>query len=183
MPYGWDHLDGTGSPDAGVSFTGAAPRSPGAPRVSLAMPVMSVAGAAQAYRPFDGTDADVAEYGTFELELGPVHWYAQAGANYLIAPATVLNLGFAPGWELVGDLQNFVALDPAPGKPQVQLLEDDVFVKGILVHGSLPGRGALAERRGRVRAAAGNVNGVDGLRRLSQLYDRVDATGRTSRST
>ncbi len=29
-----------------------------------------------AYRPFDGTDADVARVGEFELELGPVNWYS-----------------------------------------------------------------------------------------------------------
>lgn len=34
---------------------------------------------AQAYRPFDGTDAEVAALGSFELEMGPAHWYTQAG--------------------------------------------------------------------------------------------------------
>lgn len=68
------------------------------------------------YRPFDGTDADVAAFGDFELELGPVHWYSQGPNAYLIAPATVLNLGFAPSWELVCDYQNFVAIDGRPGR-------------------------------------------------------------------
>src|ERR1700722_7896999 len=39
---------------------------------------------AHAYRPFDGTDADVAETGDFELELGPAHWYSSAGSHYLL---------------------------------------------------------------------------------------------------
>ena len=52
---------------------------------------------ALAYRPFDGTDADVAEYGDFELELGPTQYYREDGRNFLVAPATVLNLGIASG--------------------------------------------------------------------------------------
>src|SRR5271155_5832517 len=79
---------------------------------------------AWAYRPFDGTDADVAETGKFELELGPVHYYEQAGSPYLITPATVLNLGIFPRWELVVDFQNYVALDRQA--PADQLLDTDV---------------------------------------------------------
>jgi hypothetical protein len=41
---------------------------------------------ARAYRPCDGTDADVAEYGHFELELGPTHYYREGDRNFLIAP-------------------------------------------------------------------------------------------------
>ena len=55
---------------------------------------------AEAYRPFDGTDADVAELGSFELEMGPAHWYSLAGQNHVIAPATVLNFGVLKGTEL-----------------------------------------------------------------------------------
>jgi hypothetical protein len=36
-------------------------------------------GGAEAYRPFDGTDAAVAETGEMEIELGPVE-YLRAGA-------------------------------------------------------------------------------------------------------
>jgi hypothetical protein len=47
-------------------------------RALLGMAVVSAlvtpTSTAHAYRPFDGTDADVAELGDFELELGPVHW-------------------------------------------------------------------------------------------------------------
>src|SRR5215472_11484955 len=96
---------------------------------------------ARAYRPFDGTDADVADLGNFELELGPVQWYSQGPGHYLVAPATVLNLGFARGWELVGDFQNFVGLDPLPGEARVRLLDTDVLLKAVLVSGSLQGDG------------------------------------------
>ena len=55
--------------------------------------------------------------GAFELEMGPAHWYNQAGKNYVIAPDTVLNFGLLPGTELVIDFQNFVALGPLDGRP------------------------------------------------------------------
>ena len=52
-----------------------------------------------AYRPFDGTDAAVADFGEVEIELQP------AGAVHPGSPSTfsdaVLNYGFAQRWELV----------------------------------------------------------------------------------
>jgi hypothetical protein len=47
-----------------------------------------VARDASAYRPFDGRDADVAEFGDFELELGPTQYYREGDRNFLAAPAT-----------------------------------------------------------------------------------------------
>ena len=94
---------------------------------------------ALAYRPFDGTDADVAHRGEFELELGPSHFYRVARRNYLIAPATVLNLGILEETELVVDFNDFVALNPAPGAPRVQLLDTDVLVKHVFREGVLQG--------------------------------------------
>src|SRR5580692_8582560 len=96
---------------------------------------------ALAYRPFDGTDADVAALGDFELELGPVHWYSQQGEHYLLAPATVLNLGYAPGWELVVDFQNSVGIDVPPGQPRDQLLDTDILTRGVLIPGVLQDKG------------------------------------------
>jgi hypothetical protein len=103
--------------------------------------ILTVSPAALAYRPFDGTDADVAAFGTFELELGPVHWYSQGPADYLIAPATVLNLGLFPRWEIVADFQNFVGIDPAPGQARDELRDTDLLLKAVLVPGSLQGEG------------------------------------------
>jgi len=112
---------------------------------SLVAPVVLSLGTfapdAHAYRPFDGTDADVAETGNFELELGPVHWYSQSERHSLIAPATVLNVGFLPRWELVIDFQNFVGLDTPAGQPRDQLLDTDIFTKVVLLPGVLQGDG------------------------------------------
>ncbi len=110
-------------------------------RIIVPAAVVTLATPAFAYRPFDGTDADVAATGEFELELGPVHWYSQGASHFLIAPATVLNLGVAPGWELVSDFSNFVALDPAPGAAHDQLLDTDVLLKVVIVRGSLQNAG------------------------------------------
>src|ERR1700679_2927220 len=112
---------------------------------SLVVPVVlslgTIAPDALAYRPFDGTDADVAETGNYELELGPVHWYSQSERHSLIAPATVLNLGFLPRWELVADFQNFVGLDAPAGQPRDQLLDTDLLTKVVVVPGVLQDRG------------------------------------------
>src|SRR5580704_6200577 len=108
----------------------------------VALAVIAVAPSAAAYRPFDGTDADVAGLGDFELELGPVHWYSQGDSHYLLAPATVLNLGFLPRWELVIDFQNSVGIDPPPGEARDRLLDTDILTKTILLEGSLQGKGS-----------------------------------------
>jgi hypothetical protein len=96
---------------------------------------------ASAYRPFDGTDADTAELGEFELELGPVHYYRQASQNFLIAPALVLNFGLLERTELVIDAQNYVALGPlTPGTSRLSFLGDDILVKHTFREGTLQGK-------------------------------------------
>jgi hypothetical protein len=54
-----------------------------------------------AYRPFDSTDADVAQLGNFEIELGPAGYLGVGRQEYVTLPSLVLNYGFAPGWEVV----------------------------------------------------------------------------------
>jgi hypothetical protein len=97
------------------------------------------------------------------LELGPVNYYRQAGNQYLIAPATVLNLGFAPGWEAVVDFQNYVGLQPIPGQPQDRLLDTDALVKVILLQGSLQDAGNRPSIAAEVGPLLPNVNGQDGF--------------------
>ena len=104
---------------------------------------------AAAYRPFDGTDADVAELGSFELELGPAHLYYQTGqsslrGNYLIAPATVLNFGIFENTELVLDFDDFVAIGPLDGRQPAALLNTDVLVKHVFREGILQGKTGLS---------------------------------------
>src|SRR5262249_1808020 len=58
-------------------------------------------GSAAAFRPFDGTDAAVADTGKVEIELGPVEYRRESAARTLFAPSTRVNYGFAPDWEAV----------------------------------------------------------------------------------
>jgi hypothetical protein len=111
----------------------------------LAAGLLLLPARAEAYRPFDGTDADVAELGVFELELGPVQYYRLGSQNYLVAPALVLNLGIFERTELVIDAENFVALGPLdPDVSRVSLLGDDVLVKHVFREGTLQGKTGIS---------------------------------------
>ena len=100
---------------------------------------------ALAYRPFDGTDADVAELREFELELGPTHYYRRAGRDYLIAPALVLNLGVFDDTELVVDAQSYLAVGSRrSGVARVALRNDDVLLKHVFREGCLQGKTGLS---------------------------------------
>jgi len=99
---------------------------------------------AKAYRPFDGTDADVAGFGSFELELGPVHWYDYGGQQFLLAPVTVLNFGIVPDAELVIDFQGSTSLGPLEERPRTALLGTDVMLKYMLHDGALQGKPGLS---------------------------------------
>jgi hypothetical protein len=116
---------------------------------------------AYAYRPFDGTNAAVAGRGEFEIELGPVHWYSRAGHHYLIAPATVLNLGILRGVELVVDFQNYVGIDEPSGEARDRLLDTGVFLKAMLRRGSLQG-GSGPSIAAELGPLLPNINGEDG---------------------
>ena len=124
---------------------------------------------ANAYRPFDGTDADVAPVGEFELELGPAHYYRAGGTNYVIAPATVLNLGVVQRVELVVDFQNFIALgSPTGGGHRVQLRDTDVLAKIVLRRGVLQDDTgpSLAIEAGPLLSEPGAQNGYGGWANL-----------------
>jgi hypothetical protein len=108
---------------------------------SIAACILLAPARADAYRPFDGTDADVAELKVFELELGPVHYFRQGTQNELIAPALVLNYGIFENTELVVDASDYVALGKRePGVPRVSLQDDDVLVKHLFREGILQGK-------------------------------------------
>jgi hypothetical protein len=104
--------------------------------VAAAIGVSTVAAHdAHAYRPFDGTDADVAEPDEIELDLGPLQGVRMHGDN-VYTPGLVFNYGFSEGLELVIDLDGQVPLGMAPGD---RLLISDFLVKYIVRKGSLQG--------------------------------------------
>src|SRR6266566_6115980 len=92
-------------------------------------------GAAQAYRPFDGTDAAVAAPGEVEIEFGAVEYLREGSERTLFAPNVRLNYGFAPGWEAV--LEGELAHGLAAGTSGTRLVGNGAFLKGMLREGSL----------------------------------------------
>ena len=92
-------------------------------------------GPAEAYRPFDGTDAAIAETGEMEIELGPVEYFREGAEHALFAPDVRFNYGFTPGWEAV--LEGMLAHGLTADTPGTSLVENGAFLKGVLREGSL----------------------------------------------
>ncbi len=107
---------------------------------ALVISAMAARTTAQAYRPFDGTDADVAEVGKIEVELGPVGYFARGSQHYLIAPATVLNYGLVNRVELVLQGFDFIDIDRSAPSPRARLLDTGLFAKIVLRQGCLQHR-------------------------------------------
>ncbi len=93
---------------------------------------------AWAYRPFDGTDAAVADPGEMEIELQPAGVQRDGSQKTLIAPATVLNFGLPQQWEAVleGELQT-----PLSPSGVTSLSAGGAFLKHVLREGSLQDKG------------------------------------------
>lgn len=138
-------------PRASGAGLGEGPGRPCAPRgppvgmgrtpaafAGLVLAAATWAGPAAAYRPFDGTDADVAEEGTFELELGPVGYLRQSSTDALVVPSLVLNQGIQSDVELVLQTNRLQLLGAAiPGRPPVQYLDTGFFMKHVWRDGGL----------------------------------------------
>jgi len=92
-------------------------------------------GEAVAYRPFDGTDAAVAETGEIETELGPVEYLREGAERALLAPDVRINYGFTPGWEAA--LEGKVTHGLTAGIPETSVVEGQALLKGVLREGSL----------------------------------------------
>jgi hypothetical protein len=88
-----------------------------------------------AYRPFDGTDAAVADTGEVEIELGPVGYQRDGSDRALIAPAARFNYGFAERWEAVLEGQAEHGL--STGGRRSVLVGNAASLKGVLHEGSL----------------------------------------------
>jgi hypothetical protein len=91
-------------------------------------------GPASAYRPFDGTDAAVADKDKFEIELQPAGLLKDASGKTLIAPVARFNYGYTDNWEAVleGQFEN-----PLSPSGPASLRAAGAFLKGVLREGSL----------------------------------------------
>lgn len=97
---------------------------------------ISWSGISFAYRPFDSTDAAVADVGQVEVELGPVGFRRTDAERTVVAPAYVINYGFTKNWELVLEGRAEHPLSPAEDA-QSRLVGDALFLKGVLREGVL----------------------------------------------
>jgi len=93
--------------------------------------------AARAYRPFDGTDADVAEAKTVEVEVAPAEVLSHAGSQAFRAPSVALSLGLGGGYELGLDGSNVVTPHPEAGEPRLQFIDAGMSVKKLVRGGTL----------------------------------------------
>ena len=98
--------------------------------------IIGWSGISFAYRPFDSTDAAVADVGQLEVELGPVQFRRSEEERTLIAPAYILNYGFAKDWELVLEGRGEHPVWPAE-ETRSRLLGNNLFLKGVLREGAL----------------------------------------------
>jgi hypothetical protein len=90
---------------------------------------------ASAYRPFEGTDAAVADLGEVEVELQPAGAAKQGAEKRLIAPDWVVNLGIAQGWELV--FQGLGRFPLGPSDERASFAGAGAFLKHVLREGVL----------------------------------------------
>lgn len=108
----------------------------------LAICAIAWCGPALAYRPFDGTDAAVADPGEVEVELGPIGYLHDGPERTLIAPAARINYGIAERWEAV--LEGEWTHGLSAGRRTSRLTGDAASLKGVLRDGSLQGKPGLS---------------------------------------
>jgi hypothetical protein len=105
--------------------------------IFLSAAFMAWAPGAAAYRPFDSTDASVAEAGKLELELEPLGYLVAGGEHFLVAPALIANLGLSRRWEVVLEGKHMFLVRDAEGEPRSRVVDTGLFLKGILRDGTL----------------------------------------------
>lgn len=94
---------------------------------------------ASAYRPFDATDAAVADFGETEIEFGPAQFRRDDSGTTLIAPAVVYNYGFAKNWELVIEGRGEHPFSDVEDT-RSRLVDDAISLKHVLREGVLQGK-------------------------------------------
>jgi hypothetical protein len=94
---------------------------------------------AAAYRPFDGTDAAVADLNQVEIELQPAGRLQTGSQSTLVAPAVVYNYGFAERWEMVLQTE----FDSPAGGPS-SFAASGAFLKYVIQPGVLQGQNGIS---------------------------------------
>jgi hypothetical protein len=91
---------------------------------------------ASAYRPFDGTDADVAHTGEIELEVGPAGWIGE-GREHAYSPGFIFNYGLIHRVELVLEAHGRQVFDTGIEGPRLRFHDGGAFLKSVLREGVL----------------------------------------------
>jgi hypothetical protein len=123
---------------------------------------------AAAYRPFDGTDAAVADVGELEIEFQPIGGLRAASTKALTD--AVFNFGFAEGWELV--LQGTAQAFPDGAGPNS--VSNGAFLKYVLRPGVLqdkPGPSVATEFGPLLPPVDGSGVGFSWTAIVSQRWD------------
>lgn len=97
---------------------------------------------ASAYRPFDGTDAAVADVNETEVELQPLGWERIGRQSDLVAPFLVYNYGFAERWEVVLQTEMLTPITGIGGQPSIAA--NGVFLKYVIRPGVLQGQSGMS---------------------------------------
>ncbi len=126
--------------------------------------VLGASGEAWAYRPFDGTDGNVADLHEFELEFGPAGYRKEDHEHALVVPRYILNYGIATDTELVLGGRGMLSLGHATpdGVSRYSHDEGEFFVKNLLRRGMLQGRPgpSIALEAGALMPTVGREPGV-----------------------
>jgi hypothetical protein len=96
---------------------------------------------ASAYRPFDGTDAGVADLNEVEVELQPFGYQRTGSQSAAVAPFVVYNYGFADRWEAV--LQTEMLTPITPGG-EASIAANGLFLKHVILPGVLQGQSGIS---------------------------------------
>ena len=125
---------------------------------------------ARAYRPFSSTDADVADAGELETELGYFTLEHSGGEDTFIIPQLVLNYGLTSTLEVIGEFD----VETPSGK-NAEIVDAAVLLKGLLREGVLQDRHGLsiAYEAGVLIPSTGNERfGFEGIGIISGTLSR-----------
>ena len=124
----------------------------------------------QAYRPFSSTDADVADAGELETELGYFTWERSGGGDKLVLPQLVFNYGLTNTLEVIGEFE--VA---KPSGQTAKVVDAAVLLKSVLRQGVLQDRQGVsfAVEGGVLIPSAGQERfGIEGIGIVSGTFSR-----------
>ncbi|MES2129157.1 MAG: hypothetical protein V4463_17965 [Pseudomonadota bacterium] len=110
--------------------------------LGLALAAMACIPSAYALRPYEGTDASVAEAGVFELEFSPFGYVRGHTQRTLAGPYAVANFGLAGDTELVVEGRINRQQGGVPDGYRTSLGDTALSLKHVFRHGSLQDGGS-----------------------------------------